>query len=54
MEFIGRKNKLEILKQAYTKGKSNIIVLYGRRRVGKSRLLGEHAHGKIYFSFEGY
>lgn len=53
MKFIGRKNELEILQQAYSNNKSNLLVLYGRRRVGKSRLLLEHVQNKVYFSFEG-
>ena len=38
-EFIGRKNALSRLDAAWVSGKFEFVVLYGRRRVGKSCLL---------------
>ena len=38
-EFIGRKRELARLNAAWTSGKFELVVLYGRRRVGKSCLL---------------
>lgn len=44
--IIGRKKELEILDRVYTGNKSEFIILYGRRRVGKTFLVnqrfGEH------------
>jgi hypothetical protein len=41
--FIGRKRELEILKNLYSKQSLNLVVIKGRRRIGKSRLVGEFA-----------
>jgi uncharacterized protein len=41
MTFIGRTHELEILKREYTRPHPSLIVLYGRRRVGKSTLILE-------------
>ena len=37
--FIGRNNELELLTQSWESSKSALMILYGRRRVGKTRLL---------------
>lgn len=37
--FIGRERELRSLEQLYTSGKLEFVVLYGRRRVGKTALL---------------
>ena len=37
--FIGRKNELERLKTIHKKKTPNLVVVKGRRRVGKSRLI---------------
>jgi AAA+ ATPase superfamily predicted ATPase len=37
--FVGRKNELKLLNHAYRSGKDELIVLYGRRRIGKSSLV---------------
>ena len=39
--FIGRKDELALLNQFWESDKAALIVLYGRRRVGKTRLLTE-------------
>lgn len=41
--FIGRKNELERLKGLYSKRSPSLVVVKGRRRVGKSRLIAEFA-----------
>jgi AAA+ ATPase superfamily predicted ATPase len=41
--FIGRKAELERLKALYRKKNSSLVVVKGRRRIGKSRLIGEFA-----------
>ena len=37
--FVGRKNELRMLNDAYRSGKDELVVLYGRRRIGKSSLV---------------
>ena len=39
--FVGRTSELHLLDELYTSSKSEFLVLYGRRRVGKTRLLTE-------------
>ena len=51
--FVGRKNELKILNDAYRSGKSQLVVIYGRRRIGKSSLVKEFSKDKHqFFSFE--
>jgi len=49
--FIGRKQELASLQRKYDSERAELIVLYGRRRVGKTALLREFLKGKrhIYF-----
>lgn len=44
--FIGRQNELAFLNKAYNSNKAQLIVLYGRRRVGKTELLKEFCKDK--------
>lgn len=39
--FVGRASELNLLDELYASSKSEFLVLYGRRRVGKTRLLTE-------------
>ncbi len=39
--FIGRKNELAFLESRYHSSKAELVVLYGRRRIGKTELLNE-------------
>jgi hypothetical protein len=39
MEFVGRQRELELLARELDKASSSLVIAYGRRRVGKSRLL---------------
>lgn len=41
MEFIGRKEEIDILHKAYNSNGYEGIVIYGRRRIGKSELIKE-------------
>jgi AAA+ ATPase superfamily predicted ATPase len=53
--FVGRKTELEFLNKKYNKKGGQLIVLYGRRRVGKTELIREFAKNKqhiFYSSFE--
>lgn len=50
--FIGREYELDCLENLYNSGKFEFLVLYGRRRVGKSELLTQFAnsHKTLFFS----
>ena len=51
--FVGRKNELKLLNDAYRSKKDELIVLYGRRRIGKSSLVKCFAEKKkFYYEFE--
>ncbi|HEY5586490.1 MAG TPA: ATP-binding protein [Ruminiclostridium sp.] len=39
--FIGRKDELKFLKSRYEKSNGQLVVMYGRRRIGKTELLRE-------------
>lgn len=45
-EFIGRRRELDALQKLYNKEGFQMMVLYGRRRVGKSTLLNKFIEGK--------
>jgi AAA+ ATPase superfamily predicted ATPase len=44
--FVGRKNELKLLNDAYRSEKDELVVLYGRRRIGKSSLVKRFAEKK--------
>ena len=44
--FIGRKNELRVLEETYKKPGFQMTVIYGRRRIGKSRLITEFIKNK--------
>ena len=50
--FIGRENELQLLEDLYNSSNFEFLVLYGRRRVGKTFLLQEFSKDKkvIFFS----
>lgn len=50
--FIGRENEIALLTDLYNSSRFEFLVLYGRRRVGKTSLLREFSKGKntIFFS----
>lgn len=50
MDFIGRKNELEKLNSEY-KNSSSFVVVYGRRRIGKTTLIKEFIKDKLSFYF---
>jgi hypothetical protein len=51
--FIGRKNELKALNRIWKKNTSSLIVIKGRRRIGKSRLVEEFASSVTYYVFSG-
>lgn len=44
--FVGRKAELEELERAYSSDEFEMVVVYGRRRVGKTTLLAHFSQGK--------
>ena len=51
--FVGRKNELKLLNNTYRSEKDELVVLYGRRRIGKSSLVKCFAKKKkSYYEFE--
>jgi AAA+ ATPase superfamily predicted ATPase len=53
MKFIGRKKELESLEILLKKKSPSLVVIHGRRRVGKSRLIKEFISGKKSWVFSG-
>lgn len=51
--FIGRENELERLNGLAQMHRSAMVVIKGRRRVGKSRLIAEFARDKVFIPFAG-
>ena len=50
--FVGREEELGALERLYRKSGFQMVVLYGRRRVGKTTLLDKFSEGKptLYFT----
>ncbi len=44
--FVGRERELEFLQDCYDSNKSELVVVYGRRRIGKTELLKQFSKGK--------
>lgn len=51
--FIGRKKELAALNDLLAKKIASLVVIKGRRRIGKSRLIQEFAKNKKFFIFSG-
>ncbi|NGX61126.1 MAG: hypothetical protein K940chlam9_00607 [Chlamydiae bacterium] len=51
--FVGRKIEIQELKDLLKKKSASFVVVKGRRRIGKSRLLDEFSKGKKTFKFTG-
>ncbi|MES2200099.1 MAG: ATP-binding protein [Chlamydiota bacterium] len=51
--FTGRKRELQDLKSLLAKKSASLVVIRGRRRIGKSRLVDEFAKNMNYFTFTG-
>lgn len=52
-KFIGRKKETERLLNCYQSNRSEFVILYGRRRVGKTFLVNHTFKGKFSFYFTG-
>ncbi len=51
--FVGRNNELRRLEDLSKSGRACLVVLKGRRRIGKSRLAEEFGKNKIFLPFSG-
>ncbi len=51
--FIGRVKELDILNRLASKKSSSLVVIRGRRRIGKSRLVDEFARNDRFLQFSG-
>src|SRR3990172_9267405 len=51
--FVGRNNELQKLEDLSKSGRACLVVIKGRRRIGKSRLAEEFGKGKKFFPFSG-
>jgi len=49
--FFNRENELKRLNERYAEGKAQLLIVYGRRRVGKTELLKEFARDKAHIYF---
>ena len=45
ISFIGRERELKFLQDRYTSDRSELIIVYGRRRIGKTELLKQFSKG---------
>ncbi len=51
--FVGRKRELKELELLLQKKSASLVVIEGRRRIGKSRLIQEFGRGKKFYQFTG-
>jgi AAA+ ATPase superfamily predicted ATPase len=51
--FVGRNNELRRLEDLLKSGRACLVVLKGRRRIGKSRLAEEFGKNKVFLPFSG-
>jgi len=51
--FVGRKPELQRFQQLKVKNKTSLVVVRGRRRIGKSRFIEEAAKKDLFFKFAG-
>ncbi|MBW2369053.1 MAG: AAA family ATPase [Deltaproteobacteria bacterium] len=52
-KFVGRETEIGELKRLHKTRKANLVIVQGRRRIGKSRLVEEFAGGKRFYQFTG-
>lgn len=51
--FVGRSEELELLEKLFRSHYSSLVIIKGRRRIGKSRLVAEFAKNKNFLPFAG-
>lgn len=52
-KIIGRQSEMARLQQCYASGKAEFVIVYGRRRIGKTFLVRQLFNDRITFSFVG-
>lgn len=52
-KFYGRDSELQLLERLSNKGSSSMVVVRGRRRIGKSRLIEEYAKSHTFYEITG-
>ena len=52
--FYGRNNELESMRWLTGKKTASLVVIKGRRRIGKSRLIQHFGKNKNFYRFSGY
>lgn len=52
-KFVGRRRELAQLKLLFKKKTASLVVVKGRRRIGKSRLIEEFSQGVTFYHFSG-
>jgi len=53
MDIIGRKDEIKELEKYYDSERPELVVVYGRRRVGKTYLIKEYFKSNFTFYFTG-
>ena len=53
LPFIGRQTELQALSKLFKKNVASLVVVQGRRRIGKSRLIQEFAKKHTFYQFSG-
>ena len=53
MKIIGRKSEIGQIRKLYDSGESEFVVVYGRRRVGKTFLVNQFFDNKFLFKVTG-
>ena len=50
-QFVDRESELRLLEETYEQNKSSLIIIYGRRRIGKTELVKQFIKEKehVYF-----
>ncbi len=50
-QFVDRESELRLLEETYEQNKSSLIIIYGRRRIGKTELVKQFIKekGHVYF-----
>jgi AAA+ ATPase superfamily predicted ATPase len=51
MKFVNRKEELEYLEKVYKEEQARFLIVYGRRRIGKTELLRHFSHDKKHLFF---
>lgn len=51
LKFIDREEELRALEELYAQDKAHLVLIYGRRRVGKTELVKQFINGKKAFYF---